>query len=565
MFSGAYVFIKFLIFADEEPNDTWLRNDILRLRLSSSPGASQSREIFEKQLEDNNREEHKVNLSIFCQSVGTCNEAGYLLGHWDQDWGSKFETLFKMKFFAFFHNFFFLLWLGFFYMVAQSALYVLDFVKDIKFIVRYNEKIFEKRSLIINEKVYDFPEMFVVLFAMAIGFLLASEAIKVVQLCDSMKAPRVPWVLRAVLSPLQLLPILIHHQERKLQSRQRRLCSLIEPSNDIELLLADTTNELDRIRSMIGELRSTENVLEHFFQFIISLIIVSASSGFVIIDLSKSEINFAIFSCVVSLFSMIRGQVALISTEKKGQIGILSKCLLFPYMTISIVIRAGILLLSTIATYNFDYSIYYANHFSDGYMPTVITKTFAETSHLLYVLVLIIVLLLHIVLSFLIQKKLLMATKSNLKQALWSFLSPPLFLDWDFIYIQEGLRIPIPECWRRSKNSLLHHNILTLFGNIALGIPFLIFRTEPHIKKAHVYLAWSKWHHDWVLISVLSIVIVSQLILIALGFLYLRKFHPWARILNEELAREGTSDSWLPQFCKVKWFRRIDYMGVKTA
>ena len=545
-------------FADDAPNGTRLKNKLIRLRLSNRPGASESQEIFKKLLGDHNGEEHKVNLDIFRHSVRTCSEADYLLSHWDRDWGSGLDTFIKSKltfnFSIVHHHLLFQLWMGYLIMVAKSTLYILDFAKDVSFIVLYNEKRAETVPL--------FSEMLVVFLAMAIGFLIASEAFKSILLWDTKRTPKAPWVLRMVLSPLQLLPIWIHHQERKLKSRQRKLCGITEPNNDQEQSLTVTTNGLDRIRSMKGELRSTENVLEHFFQFILSLeVVVGSASGNEIIDLSQSEMQFSIFSSVVSLLSMIRGQVALISTQKNGQLGILAKCVLFPYMAIAILIRAGIIFLSIIATFNFILATYI--HWDD--IKTDITTTFRETSHLLFILVLVAVLILHIISSFLIQKRLLKGTKSNLKQSLWSFLSPPLFLDWDFLHIQENYEMPIPECWRRTRNSFLCHNLLTFWGNLALGIPFFLFRTEPQIEGLAYCLNWCEWHLDWALIAVLSTVILSQLVLIGLGFLYWRKFHPWSRILNEELAREGSSDSWLPQFCHARWFRRVDFLGVRTS
>lgn len=467
------------------------------------------------------------------------------------------------------------MWIGYFIMVAKTTLNVLDFAKDLKFIVLFNEKRIESANLY---GIRPLSDMLFALLAMAIGFLIASEAAKILQLYDSIRTHKTPLVLRMLLSPLQLLPIWIHHQERKLESRQRKLCCILEPTNDQEQSLAETTNELDSIRSLKGELRSTENVLEHLFQFILSLTVVvgSASTSIhdfspEIIDLSQSEIHFAIFSSVVSLFSVIRGQVALMSTQKNGQLGILAKCALIPCMATAILIRVGIIFLSIIATFNFIR----ATHWYGGDIHTGLTSTFRETSHLLLIQVLLAILILHILSSYMIQKRLLKGTKSNLKQALWSFLSPPLFLDWDFLHVQEEYVMPIPECWRRTRNCFFFHNLLTLLGNIALGIPFFILRTQPQIETYFLkYLkypagypcfAWCGWHHDWVMITVLATVTLSHLILVGLGFLYWRKFHPWARILNEELARDGNSDSWLPQFCHARWFRRIDFMGVRTG
>ena len=319
-------------------------------------------------------------------------------------------------------------------------------------------------------------------------------------------------------------------------------------------LLTETTAELESIRSMKGELKSTENVLEHLFQFILSLVLLMGSaSGFTFdfINFSLSEIKFAIFSSVVSTFSMVRGQVALISTQKNGQLGILAKCVLFPYMVIAILIRVGIIILCIIGS-------------SD------ILQTFGEShvqSNELFIIVLVAVLILHVLSSFLIQKRYLNGTKRNMKQALWSFLSPPLFLDWDFLHNQETYKMPIPECWRRTRNSFFLHNFLTLVGNLALGIPFFIYRTQPLLNRfsSSWCYSWCGWYLDWFLITFLAIVHLSQLILVGLGFLYWRRLHPWARILNEEIARENNASQCIPHFFHAKWYRRVDILGVRTS
>merc|ERR1712117_564939 len=116
-------------------------------------------------------------------------------------------------------------------------------------------------------------------------------------------------------------------------------------------------------------------------------------------------------------------------------------------MIIAILIRAGIMLISIISTFDIGYWRFYR-----------------ENSHLIFISIFIAVFIIHIISSLVIQKWLLKGEKGNLKHALWSILSPPLFLDWDLLHTKEEYQMPIPECWRRTKNSLLFHNFLTLLG-----------------------------------------------------------------------------------------------------
>ena len=132
-----------IFFTDEETNETCLKNELTRLRLSSKPGASDTRKIFEKLLDEHHKEEHTVNLDVFNRSIGSSAEAGYLLSHWDRDCGSGVETFVKSKLpfiSAFQSNCFYLIWIGFFIMVGKTTLYILDFVKDVRFIVLFNGK-----------------------------------------------------------------------------------------------------------------------------------------------------------------------------------------------------------------------------------------------------------------------------------------------------------------------------------------------------------------------------------------------------------------------------------------
>ena len=68
-----------------------------------------------------------------------------------------------------------------------------------------------------------------------------------------------------------------------------------------------------------------------------------------------------------------------------------------------------------------------------------------------------------------------------------------------------------------------------------------LFRMQPQVEvvraeEFHLF----EWYLGWVVIVSLA---VSQPIIMALGFLYFRKLHPWARILNEKLAMENGSSS----------------------
>ena len=120
--------------------------------------------------------------------------------------------------------------------------------------------------------------------------------------------------------------------------------------------------------------------------------------------------------------------------------------------------------------------------------------------------------------------------------------------------------MPILECWRRTRNSFLFHNLLTFIGNLALCIPLYIWNhysyhglTEFYDEYGDDFFDYYDNYYDYDIdnwqmqrsrfLFPLILAIVTQPILLALGFLYFKKFHPWARILQAELANSHPSSS----------------------
>jgi len=139
---------------------------------------------------------------------------------------------------------------------------------------------------------------------------------------------------RMVLSPLQLIPILVHHLERKLELKLYMLCHASESSLLDEESLTKARNEFAHINWLKGEHRSTENVLEHFVQLALSLT-VFVTHAFPLntedVLLKPSEINFSIASSIISMLSMVRGQIDLISSKNDGQLGFMAKLIVKLY------------------------------------------------------------------------------------------------------------------------------------------------------------------------------------------------------------------------------------------
>ena len=492
-----------------------LKNELTRLKRSRRPEGARSREIYDELLMDNKGHIDKTNEDIF-RTFGSSQESGFMLGHQDRDCGSGVDNFIKRHFsfiLALLDNHYLVFWVGYFVMIFKTTIYVIDIVKDIKFIAFLN-------SLRGGKDIDQGLEgLFDVGVAAAIGLLLLSEVVKVVQLYNCTGITPGQKVMTILLSPLQLIPFFIHHYERKLELRLRMLCVISEPTNDQEVSLTQTRNELMSLRRLKGEHRSTENVLEHLVQFIISLsVLVSYNSRDEILDLSPSDFIFSIVSSSISLLSMVRGQINLISSQKNSQIGLMASFLLALYFIFAILTRSGILFSSI-------YAIYILQNARERKPENARELPFL---HLIFILITVTIMIIHILLSYLIQRKLLKGTKSNLKQALWSFLSPPLFLDWDSLYRRLDYKMPISECWRRSRNSFLLHNLLTLVGNLALGIPLYIWGYYA------LFTSVSPGDEAFTLVILLC-TILFQAMPLGIGFIYLKKKHPWARILNANL------------------------------
>ena len=499
-----------------------MKNELTRLKKSRKPQETKTQRVFSDLLLQNDNDIHKTNWAVFSK-IGSCQESGFLLGHIDN--GNCFDNFIKRHFsfilalLDYRHVLFCLLYS---LMLSKSAIYAVDIVKDVKFVIILN-------SVRLDRDHSNLTGLLDVAVAAAIGFLILSEIIKMIQIYHWAGTSLTSRLLRVVLSPLQLVSVLIHHYERKSYSKLRKLTTR-HAITDTEQSLTQTRDDLTNIRGLMSEQRATENVLEHFVQFVISVAVLAAnrskSDELKIVDLSDSDFVFSVASSVISMLSMVRGQMNLISRQKNGQLGIFEMFLIGTYLTVGILTRAGIVLASIVATYHIK---------NLGF------------AHILFIVVTLTVALLHIIFSFLVQKWLLNGKMSSLKQSLWSFLSPPLYLDWEHLYRKyrrDDIEMPIPKCLKHTMKCFYLHNILTLVGNIALGIPVFIcaYYEMPFQAVNDNYadgLRYVKMLSFITTLCTLILAVLSQVVQIGLGYLYLNSAHPWARILNVELAKTG--------------------------
>ena len=462
-----------------------------QLRLSRHPGKQRCRTMYHQMVQANGGSKHATYMCLF-KKGGTDSRVQYLLGHVDGDLGSKWECYSKKWFPAYYimaEKKVFAWPMGFLSMTARSIFYLADVFKDVRFIF-----------ILVPLLPQSMP-----LIGIGILSLLASEALKIIHLSSEPGSAmrRAGYFL---LSPI--MHLWCNHKEFLLKSKLRDLVSLQDRTRDEKLALKRVREERHSNSTRKGELRATENVIEHSVQIILSMAVLYLK-GYGD-TLKVSDVKFVYASAAVSLFSIVHGQINLISSQKAGFLGVWAKLLLVIYVLAALIPR-GILMFFTLI---FGFSL----------------ESAPESDSLSYLKVLVIgttgmVMFLHISVSHVLQTTLCREKGNTLTQALWTLIVPPLFLDWERLNRQENGTLAIPKCWKRTKYVILSHNLLTFCGNMIMSIPLLLSQD------------FNQHFSDFIPIT-MSLVIISPIILTSLSLLYFKRCHPWAMLLNADLAEE---------------------------
>ena len=461
----------------------------------------------------------KTNMFFF-KYLGTGGGPAYLFGHVDEDLGSSWER-FSKKCFAPIHVLAEIQALsvakGFVIMFSKSSFYILDIVKDVRFLM-----------FILIPLTDSLP--FVIVAIMA---LILSEMAKIIQMHTLTRESRTMRLGYAVLTPI--MSVILHHEEFMLDIKLKKLASNPARDRDIETAFAKARSEKQRTLLTKAELRATENVLEHLPQVIIPFaVLTTLEQATAQLAQTEGKKLFLFLSLSVSVLSIVRGQINLISARRNGQLGIIASLIVAFYILVAIVSRGLIFLM----------------------LLHVVTTPDVE-SHSKYVAVAMLVMIfsLHLSISFWIQTKVFKQKEKRIMQSLWTILAPPLFLEWDELYRREEYRMPMDECWHRTKLVVVLHNCLTCFGNVALLVTCLLIgqkyplfsylsdffnltdSTSPAIETPGDTPVETPgdFNPTTILAILLTICTVSacaiQAIQLGLTYLYYRKFHPWSRIL----------------------------------
>ena len=127
----------------------------------------------------------------------------------------------------------------------------------------------------------------------------------------------------------------------------------------------------------------------------------------------------------------------------------------------------------------------------------------------------------------------------RLFHALWAFICPPIYLDWEAIYRDTACSLPVRSCWRRSMTCFAAFNLMHSIETVLFGLPtFLLVRTfemDPALSE-------SVWQVRLFLNLTIANTFVTPLVMGGLAYLYfVYKGHPWARILRRELGAKDES------------------------
>ena len=97
-------------------------------------------------------------------------------------------------------------------------------------------------------------------------------------------------------------------------------------------------------------------------------------------------------------------------------------------------------------------------------------------------------------------------------------------MDWDRLYREQ--KLSFKECWASTKKVVLFHNLLTFFGNMAIGAALLL---------CHYFELTESNHFD--MTHIIVIIVANSLgpvILLGMGYLYFKSVHPWRMLLDNQ-------------------------------
>ena len=488
-----------------------MANRLTQLKHSSNPGGEECKDIYNKLLASNSNDITATELLIFTE-LGSGEAAEYLLSHAYDERSTCLEALRRMRVGTF--RLFRVPCFGWFLGAVKVFVYNLIFYLDVIFDVR----------LILFLHSIDIFEAEKMKYTL-VACLVLSEVLKMHLLYTS-EGPDLfglHWLMRVILVPV--LPAIMHYQVHKLESKIADLCTVPSRDQSQEEDLTRSRKELQKIRALKAKMRATENAWEHlpqlsFTTWLLTFAFPQDKSRLdPILGLDEGErddtLIFISFSVLVSALSIVRGQVNLISAQLNGQLSLKAKFTLGSYISLAVLCKSC------------QFVLCHGLHFTPatgGIMFFSGLSAFVLTSVMSF----------QIASVYFLQIKLLGAKRpkrgQRFQRACWSLLAPPLFLSWEDLYQQENGRKSIPECWWTTKWNFLANSAHPALGWVVLACVSLV---RGSVLQDDCLMPTAA------LLALLLLATFGAFTSTALGFLYFKKYHPWAGLLRAELLKSN--------------------------
>ena len=469
-------------------------------------------------------------------------------------------------------------------LLVVTAIYYVDVIKDVLIAVQFKNKVFgpSMTNLSYSDAAQNATYPFV-LFMVMLSSLAATE---IANLCTvlfhrSTRRWRISTrVAAALLVPA--MPAILTYLEHRNKMEVLQAVRKSSPANQtLEEPLRSQIKKLRtderRLQAVRSQLRANENFLEHFVQFSLFALVLCAEQsptrsvqpiGKILLD---ENVAYVILGTGLSFLSLLRGQLAYVSTMKNGHLSVVGKAILAVYFSVSIAGRLlamsafaapllglfgllkmahmGLLPVSADLIYDLRQmelgrSPFLEAHWRPLRLQHVGQMYAGPAVTALHLALPAAILTLHVAAGLALRR---WVTGSGWDRwhVLYTFVCPPVFIDWEEIYRRAADSLTIAESWRRSMTALVGYVALHAVENAALCAPLLLLRLVASeraaaLRESHFPLLSDELETtmmtDWMLGSgLVAFIIVLPAAQIILALIYLRHGHAWSRVISREV------------------------------
>jgi hypothetical protein len=467
--------------------------------------------------------------------------------------------------------------------IVKIILHYADSVKDIVLLRQIWKHMLGNSARTFLEDISEFP---VIVFLVILNSIVITELCSILTLIMSstFKAFGKCKKWRLILL-FPLIPAVVYYEEFKLKLEQVDVLSKVKCTKNKLYSHLEINKKAEKyLLSLRSNLESVKNVAEHFPQLLVLLLILSlrkTETPIVVqmdkLFLSNNEI-FIVLSTCWSFVSLLRGQLFYIKATKDNFATIIGQIMLLLYFAIGMSGRLlSIVLFFTPLLGLFDTNyhgvlgsrtvyqvriitngqitkVYGLLDYMDNNKPIFFNESWQrfqikEKFHFQSTLFLFLcfTITFHLVAGFIIQLKANSQSKDRtpdkMFQTLYTFLSPPIFLDWENIYRDGKGSITIKESWKKSQKLLLLHILMHFIEHIVLSIPLIFFKKtiqERNKQLSDLFPPLNDELYSTFIVNMLlgvgiAVAFVLPPIQYGLARLYFVKGHPWSRLLNAKL------------------------------